>query len=199
MAWLAGCGICGREFPEAEVRFRVNHVGGQAAADRTARAALRAIAHAMGWYLPSDYDLNDETRTRCPDCARQCRASEPTTLYLVKSERRRALKIGVARRTSSRLRVHGRRGWRVVELNGEQCWWLLRRVDALAVEQAVIARWRSAGVPMAPACAIAAENGYTETASLDAASVPDTVGWIEELARGHLLELDTSGTGEGGH
>ncbi|WP_218582446.1 hypothetical protein, partial [Nocardia cyriacigeorgica] len=48
-----------------------------------------------------------------------------------------SLKIGVARRTSSRLQVHGRRGWRVVELNGERCWWLLRRGDAFVIEQAI--------------------------------------------------------------
>jgi hypothetical protein len=73
-------------------------------------------------------------------------------------------------------------------VNGRQCLWLMPRTDALAVEWAIVERWRSAGVPMAVACIVAAENGYTETASLDTASVEATVGWIDDLTRGRLLD-----------
>ncbi|MGW5923470.1 hypothetical protein ACWFPY_31150 [Nocardia fluminea] len=140
VVWLVGCGISGREFPEAEVSVRANGVLGQVAADNPARAALRAMARAMGWFLPTDCDLNDDTGTRCPDCSRQRRSGEPTTLYLIRSDRRRALKVGVAGHTSARLKHHGQRGWRVVELGGRQCRWLLRRADTLVIERAIVAR-----------------------------------------------------------
>ncbi len=170
IAWLAGCGACGREFREAEVKIRM-HNGKDKAAVSAAVAALRSIAHAERWLLPTDYDLDDETETRCPDCARQRRASDPTTLYLIRSKRRNALKVGVAGAMSTRLKTHYRRGWEMVELNGRPCLWLMSRTDALTVERAVVQRWRNAGVPMALACTIAAENGYTETASLDTALI----------------------------
>ncbi|MFE3194313.1 hypothetical protein ACFXHA_35280 [Nocardia sp. NPDC059240] len=180
-AWLPGCGTCGRIFREVEVAIRVHGLKDETAADTAAIAALRAMANAEGWFLPANYDLHDETEVRCPDCARRRRATEPTVLYLVWSERRRALKVGVAGAVSTRLKSHRRRGWRVVELNGSQCRWLLPRTDALAVEHEVVERWRSAGVPVAEVCNVAAENGFTETACLDAASVEATVGWIEEM------------------
>ncbi|MEV0685214.1 hypothetical protein AB0I35_15240 [Nocardia sp. NPDC050378] len=159
----------------------------EAAATVAAGAALRALANAEGWFVSSKYDLEDETETRCPDCARRRRADLPTTLYLIWSERRRALKVGVAGATSARLKSHFRRGWRLVEFNGKQCQWQMSRMDALAVERAVVERWRGAGVSIATACVIAAENGYTETASLDSASVEATVAWLDELTRERMF------------
>ncbi|MCU1644057.1 MAG: hypothetical protein JWN03_4332 [Nocardia sp.] len=183
-AWLPGCSTCGGKFRDVKVSIRIYTVRDETAADNAATTALRAMAHAEGWFVPADYDLDDESETRCPDCARHHRANEPTMLYLVCSERRRALKVGVAGAMSARLKSHRRRGWRLVEMNGRQCLYLLPRTDALAVERTVVERWRSAGVQIASACNITAENGYTETASLDTASVEATVGWLDELTLG---------------
>ncbi|WP_155981834.1 hypothetical protein [Nocardia sp. BMG111209] len=190
VAWLQGCGACGREFREAEVKIRVHSDRDEAAAVNAAGEALRAMADAEGWFLPTNIDLSDETETRCPDCNRARRASEPTTVYLMQSERRWALKVGIAGTTSTRLQSHRRRGWRLAEVNGRRCLWVLRRTDARVVERAIIERWRRAGVPMANACIVSAENGYTETASLtvDADLLKTTVGWLDELAQGRLLD-----------
>jgi hypothetical protein len=63
VAWLAGCGTCGCEFREAEVKIRMHSVKDETAAVNAAGAAM---ARAEGWFLPTDYDLDDELRRDAP-------------------------------------------------------------------------------------------------------------------------------------
>jgi hypothetical protein len=51
VAWLAGCGTCGCEFREAEVKIRMHSVKDETAAVNAAGAALCAMARAEGVVL----------------------------------------------------------------------------------------------------------------------------------------------------
>ena len=72
------------------------------------------------------------------------------------------VKIGIAGRSTGRIRTHERRGWRMVSVTPVRT-----GQDAYSLEQAVIRAWRDSGAVRAPKSMIPAGDGYTETAFVE--------------------------------
>jgi len=72
------------------------------------------------------------------------------------------VKVGIANATSTRLRIHKRRGWR-----------LIQRVDvpsgseAKRAEQAIVAQWRGDGAAPMSKSGVPKGDGFTETVNLE--------------------------------
>lgn len=91
--------------------------------------------------------------------------AEPTVLYLVTLNLpggRKAVKLGIANRTSTRIQTHERRGWRLVS-----CALLPTGEEAEDVERAIVQRWRDRGCRPVRKALVPKGDGYTETAYLD--------------------------------
>jgi Zn finger protein HypA/HybF involved in hydrogenase expression len=117
----------------------------------------------------------------CPSCARYgFDPSLPSILYLLRHSEDGALKIGIAKATvqrssQSRLRSHGRSGWREIRI-----WNFQTGVQARAVEQLVLGWWRKElGLPVAHEKG----SGFTETVSSDYMTTRRVVRFVNKAVR----------------
>jgi hypothetical protein len=110
------------------------------------------------------------------------RFHRPSFLYLLEHPDLRALKIGVTNVDTNRLRDHKREGWRVVaqlHCSGE---------DAYEAEQAILRWWREElGEEAFLVAGDMPQGGWSETVSMGAVEVDDTVGMMKALLRASSL------------
>ena len=108
----------------------------------------------------------------CPKCADYgFDSSAPSIVYQMIRDNE-TIKVGIANESSNRVAKHKRRGFETVEI-----WHVSTGIEARDIESSVLRWWRSTlGAPPA----IADIDGWTETVSTSAVSVPDAVRFIRQ-------------------
>jgi hypothetical protein len=101
--------------------------------------------------------------------------TKPSSVYLFRHDRHRALKIGITNDRIERLIEHEREGWTLIDL-----WSFDLGSDAHDVEQIVLDAWDD--YEHAVTADDMPQSGYTETVSMDDVSVVEAVTLIEGLA-----------------
>lgn len=103
----------------------------------------------------------------------------PTFVYLLQHHDLWAMKVGVSRRDSARLRQHTERGWEVVRL-----WRLDTGEQAYRVEASVLA-WLRGGLGLPPYLTAeqVPQGGWTETVGADSVDLLDLLGHIDAAVR----------------
>jgi hypothetical protein len=112
--------------------------------------------------------------TACRGCAPHgFTPSKPAVVYLLTHPEMQAHKIGIANRTKSRIEVHRRAGWEVVEVmdcSGPEAW---------RIERAVLAWWRrDLGLPPAVPRTV---DGASETVAADALTTETIWAYVATL------------------
>jgi recombinational DNA repair protein (RecF pathway) len=199
--WRCRCTTCGREVaprynPIQQGRGGCPYCAGTATDAQTAVAVMRAAA-----LEPLEPYPGSQTswRCRCQMCGREVtpnyhnvragnggclhctdsgfwmRHDSLATVYLLVNEPLRALKVGIMRQHSQRLEEHLRNGWRLID-----AWRDLDPPVAFGAEQAVLAAWRTAGIPDAVTREEMPQGGHSETAPIDLVDLAQTRAIIEE-------------------
>lgn len=202
--WRCRCMKCEREITP---RYNTVQQGGgcaYCAGNSTDAAAAEAAMRAAGLEPLEPYRGNQVAwRCRCVKCGQEvtpnlhnvkagnggcihCTSSgfwsmdhdSPATVYLVIHEPLRAVKVGVMRQNSRRLKHHLRNGWRLLN-----AWRDLEPSRAFAAEQAVLVAWRNAGIPDAVPREEMPHGGHSETAPIDLVDLAKTRAIIERYVR----------------
>ena len=117
----------------------------------------------------------------CGYCAHGSFAGVKTVIYVVVHLEFDAIKVGIARSGSPRIKRLGVRGWELVA-----SWTVHDGADALAIEEAIHRWWRDEldapnGLSQAEMGSL---GGYTETAPLWAIDLDETIARIEQAIAG---------------
>jgi hypothetical protein len=125
------------------------------------------------------YSTTNSLGSACRWCAKNgFNASEGAIVYLIEHGEHGAVKVGVADTKGSRLKRHGRHGWRVlvvVQVPGER---------AQTIERDILGWWRTdLRLPPYLSKSEMPQFGWTETVDADAIDIPATVERIRALAR----------------
>ena len=124
---------------------------------------------------------------RCPTCGHTggLRASDPAVLYLIRNKKLNALKVGIAKPESGRLKHHERNGWEIIDVVQMSTVALARNV-----EKEMLRGWRTAGFKPAVPKEKMPIGGSTETVSVSDVSL--------RKARSELRAAVDSSTPTGG-
>ncbi len=112
----------------------------------------------------------------CKGCARKgFKVGIPSIIYVIKHAGIRAVKVGVANRTSERLRSFESRGWISVRVDGVCC-----GAHAMGTETRVLREIRKTRrIPPLSIAKTVSLSGWTETSSLDDISVEELVSLVD--------------------
>lgn len=133
-----------------------------------------------GEVSPSRTNVMRARGNGCQACSRRgFDATKPAVVYLVVHEPFGAIKVGIGAADGHRVAEHEKYGWKpvtVIKAPG---------VHARMIEKSILYRWREElGLPSFLGPQEMPQNGWTETAELDAVNIPETVRCIEALAAG---------------
>lgn len=174
-----GCKWCGRRAVDAEAAAAVMREKGLVPLTPYPGSGVPWLCKCVrcGTEVSPQYGVV-RLRGGCRFCARGgFDPAKPAVVYLVTHKVLGAVKVGVGSSSLRRISAHKKHGWTpvaVIPVPGEA---------AKKIEKAVLRWWREdLGLPSYLGPEDMLQDGWTETAELDAVDLPETVRRIEQMA-----------------
>ena len=174
-----GCGHCAKnlQLTHEEAAARMREAGWEPLEPYTRSAAPWRCVHLACGQESTPQAANIRNGQGCRFCATSgfWGATGAAHLYLITHPDWYAVKVGVTRDSGmeQRMTAHHKNGWRL-----HRTWTRDNPQAIYDLEQAVIRRWRSEGIPEGIPRGGMPQHGYTETASLSKVDLPDLENWI---------------------